>query len=343
MLIKVIFFPIWGVIWAYRKFVRPGGLGVNIYLVRDKLQKASDKHRLVRFTRVFSPDDFLVKISNAEYKEMGGMRKGYEKDFVGELERYLKKNKYSLPENSEGIRVTFEPDQKLKREQYVVQACIREQLEDHTRIETKAAGFVHEKTAENILPDVEPVTDFDDEAHELEASPAWTQNQMQDFSPDVPEHDFDDDGENQSDLKQDKIALIGKSTDHDPEQELENGMTNLLGCDTRCIRKGQQLYLEFQNGGRSGEMIPVSTDRRTFGRSDEADVYVPEDNTLSRLHFAFWQQNIGSQPRGVIQFLEDASNPVLINNFRIRGSEEVVPGDLITVGNTVLKVGTMQE
>ena len=95
--------------------------------------------------------------------------------------------------------------------------------------------------------------------------------------------------------------------------------------------KRTALTLHVVKGPRAGEVLTVDTAYAILGRGEDADLRI-EDPSLSRIHARFAREG---ETLTVTDL--DSRNGTLIDGIRIEGTHVLTSGDLLTLGNVVLR------
>lgn len=96
----------------------------------------------------------------------------------------------------------------------------------------------------------------------------------------------------------------------------------------------ESIALTVQSGFISGDPPHVPAgDKKTFGRTDEADFQAPLDAKISRVHFSIEC----CQQKGIVRDLA-SRNGTFVNGQLVDGDCEIQHGDQIAAGATILNV-----
>jgi hypothetical protein len=105
----------------------------------------------------------------------------------------------------------------------------------------------------------------------------------------------------------------------------------LLGAGDLAIEQTRAATLTCVTGHDQGVVFPIAFAECVIGRADDADVRV-RDRAASRRHATLIRE-------GQQYHLKELSstNGVFVNGLRVRGSREVKSGDVIELGQTMLR------
>jgi len=93
----------------------------------------------------------------------------------------------------------------------------------------------------------------------------------------------------------------------------------------------REMFLEFMTGKNKGRSVKFSSSQVIIGRSDEADIVIPDDG-VSRKHAMI---EVHSREQIYVSDLA-SQNGTWLNGMRIK-TTKLILGDLVRLGNTVVK------
>jgi hypothetical protein len=117
----------------------------------------------------------------------------------------------------------------------------------------------------------------------------------------------------------------------DPEDQFCGTCGREIGTSTSMMPEQPQTRLRVIQGSEIGRELTLEGDQMTLGRGQNVELYL-EDSGASREHARIDQKN------GQFTLTDlESSNGTYLNGVKITGPEALSPGDLITIGDTVME------
>jgi hypothetical protein len=100
----------------------------------------------------------------------------------------------------------------------------------------------------------------------------------------------------------------------------------------------KEAWVRIESGRRAGKEVLVAKDELTIGRAESCDIGIFGDAAVEKLHARI-------RLKGNHYLLEDADTPggTFVNDRRVAASAPLRSGDLIRVGNSLLRFGERQK